>query len=37
MKRDELRRVLTTLVERVELDPATRDMRVRYRIPLTGV
>ena len=37
MKRDEIRRVLTTLVDRIELDPGTRDLRVRYKTPLTGV
>lgn len=31
---DELRRVLTTLVERVELDPKTRDFTIRYRLPV---
>lgn len=33
----ELRRVLTTLVERVEMDPATRRFTIKYRLPLTGV
>lgn len=31
---DELRRVLTTLVERIELDAATRKFNIRYRLPV---
>ena len=34
---DELRRVLTSLVERVVLDPKTRNFAIRYRLPVTGV
>ena len=34
---DELRRVLTALVERVELDPKTRNFAIRYRLPVPGV
>jgi hypothetical protein len=34
---DQLRRVLTALVERVELDPKTRNFAIRYRLPVTGV
>jgi hypothetical protein len=34
---DQLRRVLTALVERIELDPKTRDFTIRYRLPVTGV
>jgi hypothetical protein len=37
LKPDELRRVLTALVERIELEPATREFTIRYRIPVTGV
>jgi site-specific DNA recombinase len=32
---DQLRRVLTALVERVELDPKTRAFTIRYRLPVT--
>ena len=34
---DELRRVLTSLVERVVLDPKTRNFAIRYRLPVPGV
>jgi len=37
MGRSELRRVLTTMVERVQLDPKTRRFTIRYRLPATGV
>lgn len=37
LKPDELRRVLMALVERIELDPKTREFTIRYRIPVTGV
>ena len=34
----ELRKILTTIVERVDLDPITRKFTVRYRLPIpTGV
>ena len=31
-----LRQVLTTLVERVELDPKTREFTIRYRLPVNA-
>jgi len=37
LKPEALRHVLTTLVERVELDPKTRDFDIKYRLPITGV
>lgn len=37
LKPDELRRVLTTVVERIEMEPKTRDFRIKYRLPVTGV
>jgi hypothetical protein len=37
LKPEELRRVLTSLVERIELDPKTRDFTIKYRLPVTGV
>jgi DNA invertase Pin-like site-specific DNA recombinase len=37
MGREELRRVLSTLVERIDLDPKTRRFEIRYRLPVTGV
>lgn len=33
---DALRRVLTALVERIELDPKTREIAIRYRLPVEG-
>jgi hypothetical protein len=35
--REEMRKVLTTLVERIELEPSSREFSIRYRIPVTGV
>jgi len=32
LKPEELRRVLTALVERIELEPATREFTIRYRV-----
>ena len=32
---DQLRRVLVSLVERIELDPKTRQFNIRYRLPVT--
>jgi hypothetical protein len=37
LKPDELRHVLTALVDRIELDPKTREFTTKYRIPVTGV
>ena len=37
LSRDEMRKVLTTLVERIELEPTSRELSIRYRIPVTGV
>ena len=36
LDRGQTRRVLTTLIERVELDPATRKFLIHYKLPLTG-
>jgi hypothetical protein len=36
LDRAELRRVVMTLIERVELDPSTRKFLIHYQLPLTG-
>jgi site-specific DNA recombinase len=33
----ELRRVVTTLIERIEIDPLSRVFSIQYRLPVTGV
>ena len=37
MKPAELHRAISTLVERIELDPLSKEFRMKYRLPLTGV
>ena len=37
LSHQELRHILTTLIERIVLDPATRQFDVHYRLPVTGV
>ena len=37
MQPDQLRRLLTSVISRVELDPKTRELTVLYRLPVTGV
>ena len=37
MTPDALRRVLTTLVERIELDANTRQFEIRYRLPVSKI
>ena len=37
LKPTDLRRVISTLVERIELDPLSKEFRMKYRLPLTGV
>ena len=36
LDRVQVRRVLTTLVERIELDPGMRKFLIRYKLPLIG-
>jgi hypothetical protein len=37
LKPEVLRQVLTTLVERIDLDPKTLTFEIHYRLPITGV
>jgi hypothetical protein len=37
MDRDSMRQVLASTVSKIVLDPKTREFRIQYRLPLTGV
>jgi hypothetical protein len=34
---EELRRVLTTIIERIELNPQTRELIIKYRLPISAM
>jgi hypothetical protein len=36
LRRDELRRILTTLIKRIDSTPKTREITMHYRLPVTG-
>lgn len=36
-RRAYMRNLFETLIERIELDPNTREFKIKYRLPVTGV